>query len=176
MRTHVAPAEGLAVDLPLPAPAEAAPPLAPPVSVDEAAAALGVAPNTIRRWLKTGALRGERRERPQGALWRVYLPEQVPAAGERHVPDGTSTEPPASAHGTSLAAPPTQELARAEALAQYAAALLAPVVAQVERLQQENRDQAERIGHLTAELEQARAQLTAPAPRPPWWQRLLGWR
>jgi excisionase family DNA binding protein len=115
-----APATSTSQDVPPPAPAEAAPAeapsAAPAVSVDEAAAALGVSTNTIRRWLKTGALRGERARRPQGALWRVHLPVQVPVASDRHVPDGTFHEGPAPAAGTSQPAPAALEVARAEAL------------------------------------------------------------
>jgi excisionase family DNA binding protein len=155
------------------------------VSVDEAAAALNVSPNTIRRWLKAGALRGERVERPQGVMWRVYLPSAAPPpAGERHVPDGTC-QPEMGPPVAPPTAPASLEVARATALAEYGAALLAPVIAELELVRQENRGQAERLGHLTAELEAARAQLAereAPvpaadaAPSRPWWTWFPWWR
>jgi excisionase family DNA binding protein len=151
----------------VPAPPAEGPPPARAVSVGEAAAALGVSANTIRRWIKTGELRADRVVRPQGEAWRVYLPRHVPAGTSREVPPGTSQHvPPAPPIGTSLASPDVQ---RAEALAAYGAALLAPVLATVERLEAVNRDQAETIGQLRAQLAAAELLPSSNSPRP-WWR------
>jgi hypothetical protein len=78
--------------------------------------------------------------------------------------------------GTSTA---LTEAQRAEALGEYAAAILAPALATIERLHAETRDQAELIGQLRAQLAAADAKTADSAnldsPRP-WWQRWLWWR
>lgn len=47
------------------------------VPIKEAAARLGISPDTIRRRLKSGELVGERRATPQGFVWLVELPRDV---------------------------------------------------------------------------------------------------
>jgi hypothetical protein len=81
----------------------------------------------------------------------------------------TATPLPGTSAGTYQA--PTNDLQRAEALAAYGAMLLAPVLVRIERLQAENRSQAETIDEPRGAL--------AAATRPPWYQRgaaLLWWR
>jgi hypothetical protein len=72
----------------------------------------------------------------------------VPGGGTRGTEGGT---------GTALT-----EAQRAEALGEYAAAILAPALATIERLHAETRDQA------------AEAVSKVDSPRP-WWARWLGW-
>ncbi len=45
------------------------------VSVQEAAQHYGVAPATIRRWIKNGKLVAHQHHMPQGFEWRVQLPD-----------------------------------------------------------------------------------------------------
>lgn len=174
---------------PPPAGATAGDATARAVSVPEAAAALGVSVNTIRRWIKAGELRAEQVERPQGVAWHVHLPRHVPAGTSHAPPDGTSQHvPPAPAagtsHGTSLV-PPAQQ--QAEALATYAAAILAPVLAELATARAQLVAQAEELGTLRERLAAAEAQSKAspeanesPGPpaeaSPPWWARLVWWR
>jgi hypothetical protein len=66
------------------------------------------------------------------------------------------------------------EAQRAEALGEYAAAILAPALATIERLHAETRDQAELIGQLRTQLAAAEAVSKVDSPRP-WWARWLGW-
>jgi hypothetical protein len=73
--------------------------------------------------------------------------------------------------GTSTA---LTEAQRAEALGEYAAAILAPALATIERLHAETRDQAELIGQLRTQLAAAEAVSKVDSPRP-WWARWLGW-
>jgi hypothetical protein len=82
------------------------------------------------------------------------------------------------------------EQQRAEALAVYGATLLAPVLAELETIRQENRDQAETIGTLRAQLaaaaklasrdaNSAEAETTSRdvvSPPRPWWARWLWWQ
>jgi hypothetical protein len=79
----------------------------------------------------------------------------VPGGGTRGTEGGT---------GTALT-----EAQRAEALGEYAAAILAPALATIERLHAETRDQAELIGQLRAQL--AAAETTqVDTPHRPWWR------
>jgi len=43
------------------------------VSIREAAERLGISPDTIRRRLRNGTLKGEQEETPQGFRWRVQV-------------------------------------------------------------------------------------------------------
>jgi hypothetical protein len=126
------------------------------MSIPAAAMALG----TIRAMIKRGQLRTERVRRPQGYTLRVYITDQVPAAG---TPDTSDRYQPLSHYWA-----PTNDLQRAEALAAYGATLLAPVLATIERREAANRAQAETIGELRATLE--------AATQRPWWTRLAWWR
>jgi hypothetical protein len=173
------------------------------VTIAVAARRLSLSRASVRRRLASGELTGQQVPRPQGSVWLVSLP----AAGgtSRDLPgrDGTSQDvtlpgetsrdvrhvPGAAARVTDPApvAPQTAILAqRAEDMAIYSHRLLEPYVAQIAA-------QAEEIGHLKAELEQARTQLveatsttgqaehggTPPPPseaeRPGWWTRFVTW-
>ncbi len=123
------------------------------MTVREAARAWGVSVNTIRRWIASGELVAERVERPQGSQWRVYAPRDVPPGTSHEHAPATPRDVPGRADGVSSLAPP--DVQRAEALAAYGATLLTPVLATVERLEAQTRDQAETIGRLRAELEAA---------------------
>jgi len=48
------------------------------VSVAEAARELGISPETVRRWIKSGRLEARRAIRPQGTVWEVNLPVTTP--------------------------------------------------------------------------------------------------
>lgn len=62
------------------------------VSVSEAARELGISPETVRRWIKTGRLRAERAIRPQGTVWRVMLPVAIPRGVPPVIPVTGHTE------------------------------------------------------------------------------------
>jgi hypothetical protein len=87
---------------------------APPAfTLHEAAAALGVSFDTLLRQLRSGQVRAERLEQPQGCMWRVYPHEsQDPTQGA----PSTLEQPPA-------------DVLRAEAMATYMRSLLEPLVA-----------------------------------------------
>ena len=84
-------------------------------SVAEAAVALSVSVNTIRRWSKDGRIRSERIATPTGYAYRVYT-DGAPVSGT-HANGGTGTS---TGNGTgtqqqaAVIAPDTQ---RAEAMA-----------------------------------------------------------
>ena len=151
---------------------------APAVSLREAAEALGVSEAAVRRMVKSGALTGLREPRPQGHVWRIYLPE--------HLAPAPGAPPARSDAGTLRRQDPSGavEGARAEALAAYAAAIVAPHLATIERLSGELAERAHRVGELEQQLQAAQARLAmldAPAsqmedtPRL-WWERWLWWR
>lgn len=168
----------------------------PAVSLREAAQALGVSEAAVRRMVKSGALTGIREPRPQGHVWRIHLPEHLSPA-----PDAEAAAPP---DGTLRRQDPLPavEGARAEALAAYAATLIAPHLATIERLAGELQAQAYRVGELeqqlagaqarVAELEADPSRIPAAASGDPegertiprgirarwatWWARWAGWR
>ena len=117
------------------------------MSVQEAATALDVSVNTIRRWIKDGRIPHEKLTTPAGFAYRVY-PQRVPPTGtRREVPAvGTPREVPALA----------PDIQRAEAMASYSRSLLEPLVARLAEQEQIIREQAEDLGRLRAELEHAR--------------------
>ncbi len=47
----------------------------PFVTVPEAATRLGIAPQTVKRRLKRGKLRGRQESTPQGFVWLVDVPD-----------------------------------------------------------------------------------------------------
>jgi hypothetical protein len=53
-----------------------------PVTIEQAAAILGVSASTIRRRIKAGSLRVEEARRPQGVVWLVHLPPGTGPASE----------------------------------------------------------------------------------------------
>jgi excisionase family DNA binding protein len=116
------------------------------VSVQEAATALGVSVNTIRRWIKAGRIAHEKLPTPAGYAYRVYPQRVTPAGTGRGVP-------PIGTHRGVLTLAP--DMQRAEAMAAYTAALLGPLVAELSAAREQIAGQAERIGQLSAELAQA---------------------
>jgi len=48
------------------------------VSVSEASRELGISPETVRRWIKSGRLQADRAIRPQGTVWLITLPVTTP--------------------------------------------------------------------------------------------------
>ena len=129
----------------------------PGLSIQEAAVVLGVSPNTVRRWCATGRLRSERVARPQGDAIRVYLDGDVPGTSRgtsQEVPDEIGHDVPPRY----VPQVPT-ELQRAEALAEYSAQLLAPVVAELATSRRQLVAQAEELGRLRSKLEAAQARI-----------------
>jgi hypothetical protein len=165
------------------------------VSVEDAARALGISTNTVRRQVKAGTLRSERISRPQGYVVRVYIPEgQVPNGQVPEVPSEVPTQV------TTLV--PVQE--RIEAIETLARALMAPLReeladarTQLAELATENGRLKERLAALEAPREDRKTsqhqtffdqqaqppklaieptEQPAPPPDPAprrWWQRLL---
>jgi excisionase family DNA binding protein len=142
-----------------------------PVTIEQAAAILGVSASTIRRRIKSGALRVEETRRPQGVVWLVHLPSGATVGA------GAATVDTASVTTTaSTPAPPGEAIA---AMIQATLTpIIAPLVAELAASRQANERQAETIarqaealGELRVELASAQAKiatLDAPtAPQPP---------
>ena len=128
----------------------------PGLSMQEAAVAMGVSLNTMRRWCAIGRVRSERISRPQGYTVRVYLDrvptQEPPVEGAAQEPQPTDTQEPP---GTYQQGP--IDLARAEAMAAYNRELVAPLVAELAAYRERLEDLARQNGTLAAELGQARA-------------------
>jgi excisionase family DNA binding protein len=122
-----------------------------PITVEQAAAVLGVSVTTVKRRIRTGALRGEQAQRPQGTVWLVYLdPAATPAVEER--------PPAASVAATAAATPTAQAEAMVSLIQTTIGTVLGPLVAElaasrqtVERQADQLVAQAGTIGRLEAE-------------------------
>ena len=144
-----------------------------PVTVEQAAAILGVSITTIRRRIRAGSLRAEEARRPQGPVWLVYLPPgATPATASEHE---VST-----VVGTAATTTPAAD-AMVSLIQTTIGTILGPLVGQldaqrqtIERQAEQLVTQAETIGRQGAELERAASTIIAleartasqPAPAP----------
>jgi hypothetical protein len=106
------------------------------VGIAEASAVLGISQSVVRRRLKDGRLRGERRHTPQGHVWLVHVPEVAQAAAP--APPAASPTPDGSTVLAELAA--TREA--------------------VTRLEAHNADLRAQVETLTGELTARRREVT----------------
>ena len=113
-------------------------------TIAEAAPLLGVSVDTVRRRVKRGQLESRQVRTQHGPTWEVCL--------------GTlQGEPAPAAEGTEGAAQAAED--RSQAMAVWAATLLAPLAAELGEARQTIERQAETIGRQGAELDQARGTL-----------------
>src|SRR5688572_24298608 len=89
-----------------------------PVTIEQAAALLGVSASTIRRRIRAGTLQVTETRRPQGTVWLVHLPPGVRPA------TATDTVDTASVDTT-----PAKVQPPAEAIAAMIQATLTPIIA-----------------------------------------------
>jgi len=125
----------------------------------EAAAALGISRNTLRRRIAAGQIRAEQVERPQGFVWQVYLDDPQ---GSGHGSNGTvQQDRPGTVQQGSTLTPPVAgagtDIMRAEAMAAYTRSLLEPLVQTIER-------QAERVAELEREVGRLTERLALAGP------------
>ena len=120
-----------------------------PVTVEQAAAILGVSASTVRRRIRAGSLRAEPARRPQGAVWLLHLPADVMG--------GTTEPPPAT---SAVATAPTAS----DAMITYTRSLLEPLVAALERSQGRVAALEREVGSLRAQLATLEAHQTHTAP------------
>ncbi|MDP9355180.1 MAG: hypothetical protein M3R02_07835 [Chloroflexota bacterium] len=141
--------------------------------IREAAARLGVSPDTIRRRLKSGELAGQKEQTPQGFTWLVEVPFTLEPPPR---PDDAPPAPPPPEPAPDQSTAPTAEVRRLEQL--------------VEVLQTELEARRREVEQLHIVLSQQARALALPAPRetptqatesprqtpmqnpPSWWQRL----
>jgi excisionase family DNA binding protein len=137
-----------------------------PVTIEQAAAILGLSTSTVRRRIRDGRLRAEEVSRPQGIMRLVYLPDDAdPGVTQVSAPDGVVTTTAVTSPGDSMIA--------------YTQTLLLPLVEALERSQATVGEQAEAIGRLEAEnralVARTEAHVAEPAaepsrpPRRVWW-------
>ncbi len=134
------------------------------VSVSEASRELGISPETVRRWIKSGRLQAERAIRPQGAVWLVALPVTPPCGVPPVAPvtaphEGADQEP---AHAPSAeACDPSPPVASVTGAAPGAVDPSPRPTPEVVALAATVREQAETIARLTRMLEQVMADMDA---------------
>jgi excisionase family DNA binding protein len=126
-------------------------------TLQEAAVILGISVNTLRRKLDAGRIRGERVERPQGYVWRVYLPAAAGRRNGHHPPaQQLDQEAPQPAASTLQEPPAGAALAQAELMGNLVAPLIqqaiTPLVEELAATRAQLVSQAERIGRLETEL------------------------
>ena len=132
---------------------------------------LGINTSTVRRRIKEGRLHAVKVERPQGYTLRVLLDATQPAdelgdpasstptcahmdvAGQDHVAGASSAQLAPADHQ------------RAEAMAAYSTALIAPLVARLAEQETIIRDQAETVGSLRERLAAAEERLRSQDAR-----------
>lgn len=114
------------------------------VSVSQAAAALGISTNSVRRRMKDGTLVYEEKERKQGKVYEVLLPDGLEPVLDPNEDDGQ--RPPTSGPVMRASAP-----ARGEGLTELLARLASAHEREV--------GLAHQVGQLEATAEQLRSQL-----------------
>jgi hypothetical protein len=122
-----------------------------PFTLREAAEALGISLNTLRRRIAAGDIRAEKADRPQGFVWQVYLDGSMEGATAPFQDRANGTvhqDGPGPVQAERFAVP---AIAQAEAMAAYTRSLLEPLVAHVGELETTIREQAETIGALRNE-------------------------
>src|SRR3954468_4684809 len=129
------------------------------VSVAEAARELGISPETVRRWIKSGRLQAERSIRPQGTVWEVSLPPTTPRGVPPLAPatDHSEASPSEPAHASAdVAWHPSPPVADHTAPLVASIARLIAELAEVRVISDRRADQlvsqAELVGQLRAEL------------------------
>jgi hypothetical protein len=129
------------------------------VSISQAVTRLGVSEVTIRRRLRKGELKGQKLQTPQGYVWMVELPDDVPA----DIKNGSNGQ------GESLSELVAALRSQVEGQQELVDSLQAQVKAQQEELIAKNKQ----IEQLHVLLQQAQTALSAPREdHQPWWRRL----
>src|SRR4051812_26568935 len=109
-----------------------------PITVEQAAARLGVSANTVKRRIRAGILRGEQARRPQGTVWLVYLDPASMGASEERPAAATVAAPTA-------ATPSAQAEAMVSLIQTTIATILGPLVAEQAALRQLVERQADQL-------------------------------
>jgi hypothetical protein len=126
------------------------------LSIGQAVTRLGVSEVTIRRRLRKGELKGQKRQTPQGYVWMIELPDDV-AEDNKNGGNG---------EGESLSELVAALRAQVEGQQELVDSLQAQVKVQQEELTAKNKQ----IEQLHVLLQQAQAALPAPKAYPPWWR------
>jgi thiamine pyrophosphate-dependent acetolactate synthase large subunit-like protein len=137
----------------------------PQATMVEAAVILGVSPDTVKRRLQRGELKGHQEETPQGFRWIIELPDDFD-------PSNYSSAAPADAPAAAGAEETLRELVDVlkDEVSELRQQLQTQATAHWEQLEAKDKQ----IEQLHILLQQAQAALPAPRDNRHWWQRL--WR
>jgi hypothetical protein len=174
----------------------------PFVTVLEAAVHLGVSPQTVKRRLKSGKLKGRQEATAQGFTWLVDVPD-ISSNHQSGTPTGASSgvpsqyaDIPSEVHSTPVGTPDDAPgtpgdilrdnsfssegpslLERVAALStevEGQRALIASLNEQVDSLKGQLGSKDRQIEQLHVLVQQAQAALPAPKEQRSWWRRLWG--
>ena len=147
------------------------------LSVAEAAEHFNVSEKTIRRWIKSGTIKGVPMKTPQGYEWRIHPNSdsvQADVQIDNHVDSGD---------GNLDDQMDNQVVMAALALAEQVRTDKQQLWEDYQKLQRENMEMAGRLGFYQAKLQDLEDQVLAlsagptpthESPRAPWWKRWLG--
>jgi hypothetical protein len=137
----------------------------PQATMVEAAVILGVSPDTLKRRLQRGELKGYQEETPQGFRWIIELPDDPG-------PSNHSSAAPADAPAAAGAEETLRELV--DVLKDEVSELRQQLQTQAAAHQEQLEAKDKQIEQLHVLLQQAQAALPAPKENRSWWRRL--WR
>jgi chromosome segregation ATPase len=128
------------------------------VSIGQAVTRLGISEVTIRRRLRKGELKGQKRQTPQGYVWLIELPDD----GSENMKNSGNGE------GESLSELVAALRSQVEGQQELVDSLQAQVKTQQEELTAKNKQ----IEQLHVLLQQAQAALPAAGESRSWWYKL----
>jgi Tfp pilus assembly protein FimV len=139
------------------------------ITIKEAAQRLALSELTIRRRLHTGLLTGHKEKTPQGFVWMVELPDDVPGVETKK----NGNKEAEDREDQSLAELVAALSARVEGQQELIEALQSQIQAQKDQLEAKDKQieaRGREVQELHVLLQQAQAALPVPRENRSWWQ------
>jgi hypothetical protein len=141
------------------------------ITIKEAAQRLALSELTIRRRLHAGLLTGHKEKTPQGFVWMVELPDDVPGVETKK----NGNKEAEDREDQSLAELVAALSVRVEGQQELIEALQSQIQAQKDQLEAKDKQieaRGREVQELHVLLQHAQATLPAPRDNRPWWQKL----